>query len=879
MTSEQYRRVGEIYHGAMELAPEDRDEFLAGACGGDEELRREVESLLQAREQAGSYFGAPALEVAAGMLAQQKIPSLAGHRLSHYQVLSLIGAGGMGQVYLAEDTRLGRKVALKVLPPAFTGDRDRIRRFEQEAKAASALNQPNILTIHEIGEIDNCHFIVSEYVEGETLRQRIKNGEMTCSAALDISIQVASALAAAHVAGIIHRDIKPENVMARPDGLVKVLDFGLAKLTEERAGEQESGREEEGHRLSNPATTPLTDSGIVIGTPNYMSPEQARGLKVDARSDLFSLGVVLYEMIAGRAPFAGETPTDVIISIVQREPAPLAHYASEAPRELEQIVEKALRKDREERYQTATELLAELKGLRRRLELESLPGQARDAAATGARARGGFTARRAWLWAIATGLILLLTDGGLWLTRRTPEKASETPVIAVLPFKNLSDEKESDYFTDGLTNELIRNLSIIEGLEVRSRTSSFAFKGKLYNIREVGEKLKVNYVLGGTVLRSGRKLRIYAEFIKVSDDQPRWTRRFDRELKDIFEIQDEISLGIVNELRVNLGRGRRRYETNVEAYDLYLHADSQPILPDLPRLVWAEQISLYEQLIAKDPSFALAYAKLALVCAVESISFSVDDPEDAVAKSRVAAEKAIQLDPLLPEAHVALGWVRARGGQWMQAENSFREAIRLNPNRSETYTEYAWWMLMAVGRVEDALDQLRRAEKADPLSSGVKLHHGVALILARRYDEAETYFLRSEEYIEEARIPKDTQLARLRLGQGRGDEAIQILENLARQAGNPQVRGWLGYAYARSGRREEAEKMSAVSKSAIEQALIFAGLGAKDRALEALESMGSRGPQRLGIFLTSPEFVFLRGDVRLAALRKKIGLPDENSGK
>src|SRR5262245_2191867 len=308
MTSEQYRRVGEIYHGAMELAPEARADFLAGACGDDDELRREVESLLRAREQAEGFIAGKVAGVVADIAAEKQIPSLIGHKISHYQVLSLLGVGGMGEVFLAEDTRLGRKVALKTLPSAFTGDPDRVRRFEQEAKAASALNQPNILTIHEIGAIDNRHFIVSEYVEGETLRQLMQKGEMTLSAALDVAVQVASALSAAHAAGITHRDIKPENVMARPDGLVKVLDFGLAKLSEERQGDKETRRQGENPLVPLSPLLPLsTASGMVMGTVSYMSPEQARGLKVDHRTDIFSLGLMLYEMVAGRRPFEGET--------------------------------------------------------------------------------------------------------------------------------------------------------------------------------------------------------------------------------------------------------------------------------------------------------------------------------------------------------------------------------------------------------------------------------------------------------------------------------------------------------------------------------------------------------------------------------------------
>jgi serine/threonine-protein kinase len=871
VTPEQYQRVGELYHAALELEPDTRSAYLDEACGGDGELRREIDSLLRAGDQANDYFAAPAMEVAAGLIDAGTMPSLVGRSLNHYQVLSLLGAGGMGEVYLAEDTRLGRKVAIKLLPVEFTRDADRVRRFEKEARAASALNHPNLITIHEIGQVDTTHYIITEYVAGETLRRQMTEGRLGISAALDVATQVASALAAAHAVGIIHRDIKPENVMVRPDGLVKVLDFGLAKLTEFPLSVKDENA---------PRPEVSTETGMVMGTPSYMSPEQARGLKVDARSDLFSLGVVLYEMIAGRTPFAGATPTDVIISIVQQEPAPLSQYAPEVPRELEQIVVKALGKDREQRYQTANEMLADLKGLRQQLEFESLSGRTGDAAAAVTRANGSFIGRRAWLWALAAAVIVLLTAGGFWLSRQSPITVapSETPVIAVLPFKNLGAEKESDYFADGLTDELIRNLSIIEGLEVRSRTSSFAFKDKPYNLREVGEKLKVNYVLDGSVLRAGGNLRINAQFIRVSDDKPLWTGKFDSEPKDVFKIQDEISLGITNQLRVNLGRGRRRYETSVEAYDLYLRAGSESNLPNRAGPRMDKQISLYEEVIAKDQSFAPAYAKIALLYAERSIQFPLEDTGEAIAKLRVTADKAIKMDPLLEEAHIALGVMHARDGRWEAAENSFREAIRLNPNRSDTYISYSDWILDPTGRTLDAIDQLRRAETLDPLSDSVKHNLAETLMAVGRFDEAAVY-IRGEPGDSKINPGLSIRSARLQLGRGRIDEAIKLLENFSNLANNPLVRGWLGNAYVRSGRREEAEKMAAASQFPNEQALIYAGLGDKDRTFEALERMGSRGPQRVGRFLTYPEFAFLKDDPRLAALRRKVGLPLENSGK
>ena len=363
MTPERYEKAGRLYDAALEIKPESRTGFLEAECGMDEELRREVESLLRAHNEVGKYFASPALEVAAGLVAKQENLSLAGQSFLHIRVLSLIGVGGMGEVYLAEDTRLRRKVALKILPKEATQDQERVRRFEQEARAASALNHPNIMTIYEVGQIDGRHFIASEYIEGETLRGGLSAGKIELRQALEIGVQIASALDAAHKAGIVHRDIKPENIMLRPDGYVKVLDFGLAKLTERRV----TSSDNEGETLAGSTT----EAGLVLGTPRYMSPEQARGLEVDARTDIFSLGLMLYEMVAGRTPFGGATTSDVIAAILKDEPAPLI----EAPEELEQVIKKALAKERDVRYPSAMELATELKRLKDTMELDAKLGR------------------------------------------------------------------------------------------------------------------------------------------------------------------------------------------------------------------------------------------------------------------------------------------------------------------------------------------------------------------------------------------------------------------------------------------------------------------------------------------------------------------------
>jgi len=359
MTPERWQQVKQIFQSAIERPPDERDAFLARACQDNHALRSEVESLISSHDQAGDSIEAIAVEAATEMLANDR--AIVGKQIGHYQVLGCIGRGGMGEVFLAQDTSLGRKIALKLLRSDFTRNEERLRRFRQEARAASALNHPNILTIHEIGQEGSLHFMATEYVEGETLREHISRARMALGQALDVAVQVASALSAAHEAGIIHRDIKPENIMLRTDGYVKVLDFGLAKLAEPKAAD-----------TAAPTLPKIeTEPGVVMGTVSYMSPEQARGLAVDTRTDIWSLGVMLYEMAAGRQPFEGETASDVMALILQKEPLPLAHSTPEVPGELQRIVRKALHKDKDERYQTIKDLLIDLRNLRKELELEA----------------------------------------------------------------------------------------------------------------------------------------------------------------------------------------------------------------------------------------------------------------------------------------------------------------------------------------------------------------------------------------------------------------------------------------------------------------------------------------------------------------------------
>jgi TolB-like protein/Flp pilus assembly protein TadD len=466
------------------------------------------------------------------------------------------------------------------------------------------------------------------------------------------------------------------------------------------------------------------------------------------------------------------------------------------------------------------------------------------------------------MWSALAGATLAIGVGALvwWqlAQRREPIR------IAVLPLDNLSQDSAHDYFADGLTDELIRDLSIIEGLTVRSQTSSFAFQGKARNAREAGRQLEVDYILEGSVLRAGRRLRINAQLVRVRDDVPLWSGVFERELTDVFAIQDEISRSIVNRLRLHLGRGRRRYETSVEAYDFYLQGRALALRRGIRGVV--QSIGSFEHAVSKDASFAPAYAGLGAAYAVRSIQFPEDHPADELEKMRAAADKAVQLDPLLAEAHEALALAYARDSRWGEAEQSFRHAIELDPNRSSTYVDFAQWLLRVLGRNDEALGQLRKAQKTDPLAPDVHFVLAATLTSTGRYEQAAAECLKMPVEDSLAKMC----LARTKLGQGRMDEAIQLLMNDP----NPQSLGLLGYAYARAGRRDEAEQLAGHAASANEQVLIFAGLGDEDRTLEALHRMAALGAQRVGTYLNYPELASLRGKPRLRAFRASVGLPD-----
>jgi serine/threonine-protein kinase len=636
----------------------------------------------------------------------------ANTNLSHYRIVSKIGAGGMGEVYLAEDTRLKRKVALKVLPETLASDTDRLLRFEREAFAASALNHPNILTIFEFAREGDTHFLASEFVTGETLRDRIGRADVTVSATLEITLQIASALQAAHAAGIIHRDIKPENVMIREDGYVKVLDFGLAKLLEQTP-------------LDAEAATRMqlqTQAGMIMGTVAYMSPEQARGMETDARTDIFSLGVVLYEMLARRQPFTGETINHTIVAILEKEPPPVSGVVGDCPSEVERIVQKALAKERAQRYQSAQELSADLKDAKQELEFQS---------------RLERTASRDRKTEEQTQIIRAATTAE---EKHSTSKTQSGNSIAVMPFTNMSADEDNEYFCDGLAEELLNALSKIEDLKVAARTSAFSFKGKNANISEIGEKLNVKNVLEGSVRRSGNKLRISVQLISAADGYHLWSERYDREMKDIFDVQDEITLAVIDALKLELlgdekAAVLKRYTENQEVYQLYLKG----------RFFWNKRtdeslrkaVGYFQQAIEIDPNYALAHAGLADSYFYLGYNFGFMPPDEAMPKAISAARTALELDKNLGEAYCSSGLVKLFY-EWdlAGAAEDLQSSIALNPHYPLGYHIYGFYLAAIHGKFDEAIVEAKKALNLEPLS--IPLHNIVALLLldARHYDEA-----------------------------------------------------------------------------------------------------------------------------------------------
>ena len=743
MTPDRLQRIETIFHSARGLEPASRKTFLDEACSADEQLRREIDALLDSSEQEDGFIGTAnpkwhqvVREMAEEMPPREEAAFGAGGTLSHYQLLEPLGRGGMGEVYLAADVRSGRKAALKLLPSRFTGDAERFSRFQQEARAVIALNHPNILTIYEIGEEDSTHYIVSELIEGETLRQRLQRQRVELEQAIDVALQVASALAAAHEAGIVHRDIKPENIMLRPDGYVKVLDFGIAKLAEQEV--PRNIKTEEALLLV------ATNLGSILGTARYMAPEQARGDAVDKRADIWSLGVVLYEMVTGGTPFSGETPEDVIAAIMATEPAPVADHKLAVPVELEQVIRKALRKDRAERYASATEMMEALKNLRRNLDVTT--ELERTAAAQPFWLRWTRSPRLVFAALLAAAIAISLPL--FWVGNKSRALPIVEQSIAVLPFENLSRDPDNAYFADGIQDEIMTRLAKIADLKVISRTSTQRYKSSPENLPEIAKQLGVAHVLEGSVQKAGEQVRVTVQLIRAATDSHVWAETYDRKLTDIFAVESEISGSIAKALQLKLsGRDQQavaaRPTNNPEAYTAYLRGLALWTELSTSPQTLQKTADFYSRAVELDPKFALAWA--ALSAAQTYIYANFDPTAQRLAQAKGALDTAFQLQPDLGEAQFALGLYRYRGlWDYEGALKAFEVALERGVNKPLSL-EFSAYVKRRQGKWNEALALHTQSEKLDPLNILILSEQAVTYRALRKYAEARTLLDRALE--------------------------------------------------------------------------------------------------------------------------------------
>jgi len=821
----------------------------------------------------------------------------AGTSIGPYKLLNSLGSGGMGEVYLARDTRLGRKIALKFLSAEFTRDEERVRRFQQEARAASALNHPNLITIFEIGEVDAVHFISTEFIEGETLRRKIAAQRMTTGEICDVAIQVASALSAAHSASITHRDIKPENIMVRPDGVVKVLDFGLAKLTESTPNA--------GFSTFDPTALTKkvvdTDPGVVMGTISYMSPEQARGTPVDARTDIFSFGVVMYEMIAGRVPFDGASFGDVITSILSKRPMPLARFAPEIPPELERIVSKALAKDRDERYQSVKDLLIDLKRLKHRMDVQaeiehSSPHDWQPLSSSGEKSVGSVPIIGDTVVSNSMPTIRTTSSAEYLITEIKRHKKATLIVLfiviaaiatlvyfgsrhridsmAIIPFVNQTGDPKMESIGDELTEAIIDHLYQLKSLKVISFASVEGYKNQQVDAGAIGRELGVGAVMIGRINKRDEMITVSAELIDSRDRTRIWGDQETLKFSDLMMVHNRLARGLLDKLGLKLADEERK---ELEAEELY----------ETGRNYWNQRtgegltkgIDYFERAVALKPDYAQAHAGLS-DCYNMLATYGARPPSEAFPKAKSEARRALELNDSLADAHVSLAYALFRNDwNWIEAEREFRRALQLNSKSAQAHQWYAN-LLVALGRNDEALAQTNLAADLDSTSLIIRSHFGFVYFFMHRYDDSIAACQKALE------LDPSFFAARRYLGQAYGQKgkydqsAAEYQKAIAGSGGSPLMRAELANTLALAGKKDEAERILEEVKqlstdryfSAYHIAMIYAGLGKKEEALNFLQKAFDQRADYMVFLKVDPRFSSLESDPRFQNLVQRIGL-------